>query len=79
MVEVVQSNDLFLQEENGPVLELNKEDYDFRINLLVQRIQQKTQNIPAVDTFGYTEAQDFGEISRERESCKRIPESVKNM
>ena len=41
MVEVVQSNDLFLQEENGPVLELNKEDYDFRINLLVQRIQQK--------------------------------------
>lgn len=41
MIELVKSDSLFLKEENMPVLELEKEDYDVRVERLVQRIRDR--------------------------------------
>lgn len=41
MIELVKAHELFLQEENMPVLELDKEDYELRIARLVERIREK--------------------------------------
>lgn len=41
MIKLVKADSLFLKEENMPVLELAKEDYDARVERLVQRIQEK--------------------------------------
>ena len=41
MIELVKAHDLFLKEENMPVLDLDKEDYELRIARLVERIREK--------------------------------------
>ena len=41
MIDLVKAHDLFLKEENMPVLELAKEDYEARIARLVERIREK--------------------------------------
>ena len=41
MIELVKAHELFLKEENMPILELEKEDYEIRIARLVERIREK--------------------------------------
>lgn len=41
MIELVKAHELFLKEENMPILELAKEDYELRIARLVERIREK--------------------------------------
>lgn len=50
MVELVKADGLFLKEEDMPVLELAKEDYDARVARLVQRIRK--QNLTHVIIYG---------------------------
>jgi len=41
MIELAKACDLFLQEEDMPILEFAKEDYDARVERLVERIKQR--------------------------------------
>lgn len=41
MIELVKADEMFLKEENMPVLELDREDYEARIARLVARIREK--------------------------------------
>ena len=47
MIELVKAHELFLKEENMPILELAKEDYELRIARLVERIREKNKKAVA--------------------------------